>query len=906
MRRNLLILSLLASFTLLLSANAFADGQGNVDVYADGNLTIYLGETTTLEYYCTNDAVIAGLSLGYEFSWNVALSVAWNMGYGNKPPVNEEGDAVGAMTLLFAVTNLLTGVSPDTVLYGGAALPGGGLPIHAAPALCYTMQMTVTGPDGSYPDGFCIDNIFVPPAGTWNFTDSSPYPPDYQGNPNPSGQTNNPDAPPVCFLVETRPCANPVFTNCPSGPKADVNQNHCVDFTYDFDADPNDPQCPNGEDDVTYTASVGTINANTGEYTLTAPGAGGCGVVSITITATNCCGASTDCVFDLEWINNDPDIDNCPTTTGKVAMGNPWVYNFNVVDPDFCDNFSWTVNWLYTTPVNDPPVGSYGINGLGQFTFDTADPDDGGKTFCFEVVVDDGCGGTDVCEFCVEVLETQPFLIRINKVHDVYQGHYVWVCIGKVLGSEKMGGFDFLVAYDASALTFISAELGWLLDAQGDGWEYFTYRYGPWGNCTGPCPSGFVRLVAIADMNNGPNHPRGYGAGHGQLVDMKFYVTNDRTYECMFVPIRFIWQDCGDCGDNAISSVTGDTLFISERVFDFEWNSGWQCGDPVDLTDPSFELTGIDWDMGLGFFYGGAPDTCLVGDKTFPIRFIWFWNGGVDIVCADSIDRRGDMNLNGIENEIADAVVYTNYFLFGPIALDIAYEAQVAASYVNADGLVLSVGDLVYLIRIIVGDALPYPKIAPFANTATLNVVSGAVSTNASSEIGAVWATFNVNGAYDVTNHTDMELKYEENDGQLRVLVYSGLENMTNRIPAGSVDLFTVSGQVDLVDAQISDYDGNMLDVSVNKVALPTEFALLQNVPNPFNPTTKIGIELPVVSDWTLDIYNVAGQLVKSFNGHGVGSFEVEWNATNVASGIYFYRMTAGDFSATKKMVLMK
>jgi hypothetical protein len=46
-----------------------------------------------------------------------------------------------------------------------------------------------------------------------------------------------------------------------------------------------------------------------------------------------------------------------------------------------------------------------------------------------------------------------------------------------------------------------------------------------------------------------------------------------------------------------------------------------------------------------------------------PFRCIEFWFGGIDIICADSIDDRGDMNLNGLANEIADAVLYTNYFL---------------------------------------------------------------------------------------------------------------------------------------------------------------------------------------------------------------------------------------------------
>jgi hypothetical protein len=265
------------------------------------------------------------------------------------------------------------------------------------------------------------------------------------------------------------------------------------------------------------------------------------------------------------------------------------------------------------------------------------------------------------------------------------------------------------------------------------------------------------------------------------------------------------------------------------------------------------------------------------------------------------------LNLNGIANEIADAVLYTNYFLYGISAFDpIFYEASIAASDVNADGRSLTVGDLVYLMRVIIGDALPYPKLAPFANSANVNVVNGVVSTEASTEVGAVYATFAVNGAYSVVNNSTMEVVSAENNGELKVLVYSGMSNMTNRLAAGSNNLFTVTGNVELKSVEVADYNGNMLNTRVAKTALPTAFALSQNVPNPFNPTTKIGLSLPTVSDWSVDIYNVAGQLVKSFNGRGIGNVTVDWDASNVASGIYFYKATAGSFTDTKKMVLMK
>jgi hypothetical protein len=121
----------------------------------------------------------------------------------------------------------------------------------------------------------------------------------------------------------------------------------------------------------------------------------------------------------------------------------------------------------------------------------------------------------------------------------------------------------------------------------------------------------------------------------------------------------------------------------------------------------------------------------------------------------------------------------------------------------------------------------------------------------------------------------------------------------------------TVPGEgLELVSVETADFNGNALNASVKN--LPTSFILAQNAPNPFNPTTKIAFTMPVSSEYTIAIYNVAGQLVKSFNGHSeAGTVEVIWdgtdsNHTTVASGIYFYKATANNFSATKKMVLMK
>jgi len=89
---------------------------------------------------------------------------------------------------------------------------------------------------------------------------------------------------------------------------------------------------------------------------------------------------------------------------------------------------------------------------------------------------------------------------------------------------------------------------------------------------------------------------------------------------------------------------------------------------------------------------------------------------------------------------------------------------------------------------------------------------------------------------------------------------------------------------------------------------LPTQFALSQNYPNPFNPTTLIKYALPMDCQVKLDVYNVVGQRVATLvDGQQKAGYKVAtWDAQDMASGIYFYRLRAGKFTATKKMVLLK
>jgi len=102
-------------------------------------------------------------------------------------------------------------------------------------------------------------------------------------------------------------------------------------------------------------------------------------------------------------------------------------------------------------------------------------------------------------------------------------------------------------------------------------------------------------------------------------------------------------------------------------------------------------------------------------------------------------------------------------------------------------------------------------------------------------------------------------------------------------------------------------------DYTTHAGLLPTTYQLFGNYPNPFNPTTKISYDLPTSSHVSVEVFNVLGQLVRKLvdDQQNVGHYEIFWdgtdgNGTTVASGIYLYRLKAGEFTDTKKMMLMK
>jgi hypothetical protein len=100
----------------------------------------------------------------------------------------------------------------------------------------------------------------------------------------------------------------------------------------------------------------------------------------------------------------------------------------------------------------------------------------------------------------------------------------------------------------------------------------------------------------------------------------------------------------------------------------------------------------------------------------------------------------------------------------------------------------------------------------------------------------------------------------------------------------------------------------NTVGVSERDNAIPTKFSLGQNYPNPFNPSTTIAFSLPRAEHVTLKVFDLLGKEIATLVDKKLspGHYEARWNAGDVESGTYFYQLRAGEFAATKKLVLMQ
>jgi hypothetical protein len=110
------------------------------------------------------------------------------------------------------------------------------------------------------------------------------------------------------------------------------------------------------------------------------------------------------------------------------------------------------------------------------------------------------------------------------------------------------------------------------------------------------------------------------------------------------------------------------------------------------------------------------------------------------------------------------------------------------------------------------------------------------------------------------------------------------------------------------IDLWLVKLDSFPVDAKENKDNSPESFKLVQNYPNPFNPSTKISYTIPERSNVSLKVFDLLGsEIAELVNGEiETGTFTINFNASNLPSGVYFYQFKVGEYLQTKKMILLK
>jgi hypothetical protein len=158
----------------------------------------------------------------------------------------------------------------------------------------------------------------------------------------------------------------------------------------------------------------------------------------------------------------------------------------------------------------------------------------------------------------------------------------------------------------------------------------------------------------------------------------------------------------------------------------------------------------------------------------------------------------------------------------------------------------------------------------------------------------------------------DVERKINIADGAWTKINFTTGHGTTNEpVSYFYKDVNLASGNYSYRIKQV-DYNGNFTYYNLSNevvIGIPGKFELSQNYPNPFNPSTRINIDLPVDSKLTLKVYDISGKeiaVILNNEQRTAGYHSFEFNASGISSGVYFYRLTSENFTATRKMLLVK
>ena len=492
-----------------------------------------------------------------------------------------------------------------------------------------------------------------------------------------------------------------------------------------------------------------------------------------------------------------------------------------------------------------PAGASFNFTNPGQIAWQSAFADSGNHDI--QLMATDPFGLADTATVNITMAPVVLLAMRIDTA-TTFAGHTLEIGVG-LKNRLDVKEFNLLINLDASILTVLEVTNS---STRTEGFEFFQYRINE------NSVPGDLRIMGKADVAGAPTGPP-LASGDGPVFRILVQVSPNLLYVGNQVPIQFVRRAPSD-----------NTLLL------------------------------------------GTGEVAGVG-------LVTYHNGSI-LIASPGPNDLGDINLNGLTFEISDAVYFSNFYI-SP-SLYPLNDQQVLNSDINQDGMAPSVADLVHMIQIIAGAIEPpVGKVLPVPGSGTVELLRNEnglfVATTSPATIGGAY--FRLQGKdidlIEPENMTEMQLKADVSDDRFNCLLVS-FEQKT--ISAGQATVVKLADDpnldVVLEAVDLADAGGRVIHTEIKESTMvPAQFTLHQNSPNPFNPTTEIRFDLASPQRVRLSIFNILGQEIIRLadREYPAGSHTVTWEGTDdqghpAASGIYFYRIEAGSFTASRKMVLMK
>ncbi len=476
--------------------------------------------------------------------------------------------------------------------------------------------------------------------------------------------------------------------------------------------------------------------------------------------------------------------------TAIIQPNVTWVKTFELFSTNFEPPYKWSVQ-----PIGEAPAGEFQIlgqyNGSFQFTPSTKDA---GKQYSFAITANDNRGMNLSSQFVVRIDKRIPIIIEIEKTHNSLQGQWEYISVSKTSGVVAPGSFNFKICYNGDGLKFDTLTLSDTLIKLGWTCTLSQARTGSFGPLA--LQAANIQVQASSQARQATPLP------DAALFTIKFYVTNDRSYECQFIPIHFAWSSIYD---NSFTSDKSDSLFSCLQVIDPE---GRDMTSPFSLADCT--------DRNSNNLAGPCRNARNAPRTVTDVPNIVFRNGGVSLVCAGMPNPSGDLNLNAISYEIADFELMSRWLAFGDSVLDknpAFREAQIYTSDANQDGTTGSVADMVYLARVIIGDALPFPKLQPYQKIALSYQSHDTIFVESNDSLAGILILFKADEQTSFENLSNIEMITGSRGSLTTLLFKPSLKDLQGHIPSGRKPLVRIRGKSEIQSIEVSDYNGSIMNV---------------------------------------------------------------------------------------------